>query len=199
MDTGYNVLERYVASLVGYHTTRYFRNGEMEQDVTVSKTRRKQEMHALQSLGETLARLPGEQLSRLDLPDSLRDAIVQARQISQRGALRRQLQYIGRLMRDADADHIRNQLESVQAGAVKDVAILHRAERWREQLLNDEDSVAKFVSAFPSTDIQKLRTLLRNTKRETEQQRPPRHFRELLRAIRQTLLDNELAQGPDVE
>ena len=171
----------------------------MEQDVTVSKTRRKQDMHALQSLGETLARLPGEQLSRLDLPDSLRDAIVQARQISQRGALRRQLQYIGRLMRDVDADHIRNQLESVQAGAVKDVAILHRAERWREQLLNDEDSLAKFVSAFPSTDIQKLRTLLRNTKRETEQQRPPRHFRELLRAIRQTLLDNELAQGPDVE
>jgi len=192
------VLERYAASLVGYHTTRYFRNGEMEQDGTVSKTRRKQEMLALQTLGETLTRLSGEQLSRLDLPDSLRDAIMQARQISQRGALRRQLQYIGRLMRDVDADHIRNQLESVQAGAVRGVAILHRAERWREQLLNDEDSLAKFVSAFPSTDVQELRTLLRNAKRETEQQRPPRYFRELLRTIRQTLLDNELAQGPDV-
>ena len=82
----------------------------MEQDVTVSKTRRKQEMHALQSLGETLARLPGEQLSRLDLPDSLRDAIVQARQISQRGALRRQLQYIGRLMRDLDVEPIESAL-----------------------------------------------------------------------------------------
>jgi ribosome-associated protein len=169
----------------------------MEQDATVSKTRRKQEMHALQTLGETLAKLPGEQLSRLDLPDALRDAIMQARRISQRGALRRQLQYIGRLMRDVDAEHIRGQLEAVQAGTLKDVAILHRAERWREQLLADEDSLAKFVAAFPSTDVQELRTLLRNAKREAEQQRAPRYFRELLRHVRQTLLDNELGQGPD--
>ena len=171
----------------------------MEHDSTVSKTRRKQEMQALQTLGETLAKLPGEQLSKLDLPDALRDAIMQARQISQRGALRRQLQYIGRLMRDVDAGHIRNQLDSVQAGAVKDVAILHRAERWREQLLADEDALAGFVSAYPSTDVQKLRTLLRNAKRDNEQQRSPRYFRELLRTIRQTLLDNELATRPDVE
>ena len=169
----------------------------MEQDSTVSKTRRKQEMHALQTLGETLAKLPGEQLSKLDLPDPLRDAILEARQISARGALRRQLQYIGRLMRDVDAGHIRDQLESVQAGAVKDVAILHRAERWREQLLADEAALAGFVSSFPSTDVQKLRTLLRNAKRESEQQKSRRYFRELLRSIRQTLLDNELAKGSD--
>ena len=169
----------------------------MEQDSTVSKTRRKQEMHALQTLGETLAKLPGEQLSKLDLPDPLRDAILEARQISARGALRRQLQYIGRLMRDVDAGHIRDQLESVQAGAVKDIAILHRAERWREQLLADEAALAGFVSSFPSTDVQKLRTLLRNAKRESEQQKSRRYFRELLRSIRQTLLDNELAKGSD--
>ncbi|MGD2140296.1 MAG: ribosome biogenesis factor YjgA [Burkholderiales bacterium] len=169
----------------------------MEQDLTVSKTRRKQEMHALQALGETLVALPKDQFVLLDLPESLRDAIVQARTISQRGALRRQLQYVGRLMRDVDADHIRRQLESVQAGTVRDVAILHHAERWRERFLADEDSLAEFVTAFPSTDVQKLRTQLRNAKREIAAQRPPRHFRQLLRDIRQTLLDNELRNGTD--
>jgi len=169
----------------------------MEQDLTVSKTRRKQEMHALQTLGETLARLPGEQLARLDLPEILLDAIAQARHISQRGALRRQLQYIGRLMRDVDADHVRAQLESVQAGAAKEVAILHRAERWRQRLLSDDHSLADFVASFPSTDVQKLRNLLRNVKREAAEQRPPRYFRELLRDIRQVLLNNELAERFD--
>lgn len=169
----------------------------MEQDLTVSKTRRKREMHALQTLGETLAGLPSEQLARLDLPETLRDAVLQVRRISQRSALRRQLQYIGRLMRDVDADHIRNQLESVQAGAARDVAILHRAERWRERLLSEEDSLADFVDSFPSTDVQKLRTLLRNVKREIAEQRPPRYFRELLRDVRQTLLNNDLSQRSD--
>ena len=169
----------------------------MERDLPVSKTRRKQEMHALQTLGETLAGLPGEQLARLDLPEVLRDAIAHARGIAQRGARRRQLQYIGRLMRGVDADRIRDQLDAVQAGAAKDVAILHRAERWRERLLSEEDSLADFVNSFPSTDVQKLRTLLRNAKREFAQQRPPRYFRELLRNIRQTLLNDELAERPD--
>jgi len=154
-------------------------------------------MHALQALGEMLARLPGEQLSRLDLPDFLRDALLQARRIPQRGALRRQLQYIGRLMRDVDADHIRSQLESVQTGALKDVAILHRAERWRERLLSDEGALAAFIEEFPSTDVQKLRNLLRNARHESERQRPPRYFRELLRDIRRILLDDELAKRSD--
>ena len=169
----------------------------MERELPVSKSQRKREMHALQALGETLAGLPGEQLARLDLPEVLRDAVAQARAIAQHGARRRQLQYIGRLMRDVDADRIRSQLDTIQAGTVRDIAILHRAERWRERLLSEEDSLAEFVDSFPSTDVQKLRTLLRNAKREAAQQRPPRYFRELLRNIRQTLLNNELAERSD--
>ena len=88
----------------------------MEQELDVSKSQRKREMHALQALGKTLVELPQEQLGRLDLPETLRDAIMQARSITKRGALRRQLQYVGRVMRDVDADHIANNSKPSRLG-----------------------------------------------------------------------------------
>ncbi|NIO40009.1 MAG: DUF615 domain-containing protein [Burkholderiales bacterium] len=163
----------------------------MGQGTEISKSQRKREMHALQTLGETLVELPDEQLARLVLPETLYDAIMQARGISQRGALRRQLQYIGRLMRDVDASRIRDQLQSVQSGTEQDIAIMHRTERWRERLLGDEQALAEFVAAYPGTDVQQLRTLLRNAMREAAAERPPRAYRELFRHIRNILLDDE--------
>ena len=169
----------------------------MVENTDASKSQRKREMHALQALGETLVGLPDDQLSRLDLPETLHEAIMQARSISARGALRRQLQYVGRLMRDVDADQIRDRLQSVQAGTVRDVAILHRAERWRERLLAEDDALSEFVAAFPATDVQQLRTLLRNAKRDTAAGRPPRAYRELFRNIRELLLDSDDAIRSD--
>jgi ribosome-associated protein len=169
----------------------------VEREPEVSKSQRKRDMHALQALGKTLIELPQEQLARIDLPEALLAAVLDARRISARGASRRQLQYVGRLMREVDAGHIRQQLELVQAGSAKSVALLHRAERWREQLLADPDSMSQFVSDFPGADTQRLRTLLRNAKREMDSSKPPRSFRELLRDIRETMLKHERAGQPD--
>lgn len=165
----------------------------MTQDADVSKSQRKREMHALQALGETLVALPDEQLARLGLPEALHEAIEHARSISQRGALRRQLQYIGRLMRDIDADQIRDRLQSVQAGTAQATALQHRAERWRERLLINDAALTEFLTAFPATEVQHLRTLLRNAKRESATDRPPRAYRELFRTIRDILLDQQNA------
>lgn len=169
----------------------------MESESEVSKSQRKRDMHALQALGKTLVELPQEQLARIDLPEALLAAVLDARRISARGASRRQLQYIGRLMRDVDAERIREQLGLVQAGSARNVALLHRAERWREQLLADPDSISQFVSDFPGADTQRLRTLLRNAKREMASSKPPRSFRELLRDIRETMLKHDRAGQSD--
>jgi ribosome-associated protein len=159
----------------------------MDQQPDVSKTRRKREMHALQAIGEELVGLPEDRLASLVLPDTLRDAILEARRISQRSAHRRQMQYVGRLMRDVDADAIQKQLEASRAGSAKEVAVLHRAERWRERLLADDAAISEFVSAFPAVDVQKLRTMLRNAKREAAAEKPPKFYRELFREIRETM------------
>jgi ribosome-associated protein len=159
----------------------------MDQPPDVSKTQRKHEMHALQAIGEELVALPGNRLANINLPDSLRDAIHEARRINQRGARRRQLQYIGRLMRDVDADSIRKQLEEIRGGSAQEVAIMHRAERWRERLLSNDTAISEFVDAFPGVDVQKLRTMLRNAKQEAAAEKPPKFYRALFREIRETM------------
>jgi len=166
-------------------------NESMEQQSDVSKTRRKREMHALQAIGEELVALPQDRLASLVLPDTLRDAIDDARRIDQRGARRRQLQFIGRIMRDVDADAIRQQLEAIRAGSVKEVALLHRAERWRTRLLSDDTAISEFVDAFAPVDIQRLRTMLRNAKLEAGSEKPPRFYRALFREIRETISKND--------
>ncbi|HUU72699.1 MAG TPA: ribosome biogenesis factor YjgA [Burkholderiales bacterium] len=170
----------------------------MDQDPDASKSQRKRDMHALQALGKMLVELPQERLAKMELPESLRDAVLDAKRISAHGALRRQLQYVGRLMRDVDADRIREQVDEIQAGSARNVAILHRAERWRTQLLDDADAMSLFVSTFPGADPQRLRTLVRNAKREKADSKPPRSFRQLLRDIRETMLKHERPDQSDV-
>ncbi len=159
----------------------------MDQQSDVSKSRRKREMHALQAIGEELVALPQNRLASLKLPDTLRDAILEARRISQRGARRRQLQYVGRLMRDIDANDVQKQLEASHSGSAKEAALLHRAERWRERLLADDTAISEFINAFSGTDVQKLRTTLRNAKQEAAADKPPRLYRALVREIRETM------------
>lgn len=171
----------------------------MRDDTDISKSQRKRDMHALQDLGTELVELREDQLRNLQLPDSLHDAIRDARSITQRGARRRQLQYVGRLMRDVDADQLRQQLDLLLAGGKQETAILHQAERWREKLLADDSAAADFVSDHPQCDVQKLRTLMRNSRREAAAGKPPRSYRELLRLIRHVLVEEQTTSRQNVE
>lgn len=164
----------------------------MDHQSEVSKSQRKREMHALQAIGEQLVALPQDRLDNIKLPDTLREAVHEARRLHQRGARRRQLQYVGRLMRDIDAGEIQKQLEASHSGSAKETALLHRAERWRERLLSDDTAVSEFVDAFPGVDVQKLRTMLRNAKLEVAAENPPRFLRALFREIRETMTNDDL-------
>jgi len=156
----------------------------MHEDVP-SKTKRKQTMHELQSLGTTLVSLPQGQLAALDLPAELADAVAEAQRITSRGGRRRQLQYIGRLMRELDPAPIRAGLERLAGGSAEDSARHRRLEQWRARLLEDDAALTDFASAHPTADLQALRTLIRNARREQDEGRPPRAFRELYRVLRE--------------
>jgi ribosome-associated protein len=161
---------------------------KVEEEVQTSRTKRKQNDQALQDLGEALVAVSEEKLAELDLPERLRDAVMEARGISKFGALRRQMQYIGRLMREeGDAETIRARLDAWNGVSVEETARLHLIERWRSKLLNDEKALEALIAEYPRADIQKLRTLMRNTKRETEAGKPPKSFRELFQVLRETL------------
>jgi len=159
----------------------------MEEELQISKTQRKREMQELQDLGEELVALTPDKLAGLDLPTRLLDAVLDARRISKFGALRRQMQYVGRLMRDADADTIRSQLDVWKGTSVAETARLHAVERWRTRLIGDDLALGELLGQFPRADAQRLRALIRNVKREAAAKKPPKSFRELFQELREII------------
>lgn len=154
-------------------------------DEPPSKSSRKRDMHALQEIGSELVALPAERLKKLDLPEDLRDAVMDARRFTKHEAIRRQLQYIGKLMRHVDAEPIRAALDAMKGVSKEEVARHHRLERLRSEFLEDEKVASRIVELWPTADIQYLRTLRRNALRERDQNKPPRSYRELFRMLRE--------------
>lgn len=149
-----------------------------------SKSSRKREMHALQDLGEQLVALPAERLKKVPLPDVLYDAI-RAAQGFKMEARRRQMQYIGKLMRKIDPAPIQAQLEIFAGNSAAEVAKMHRLERLRSDLLEDEKVIGRIAESWPGADLQYLRTLRRNALKEREAGKPPKSFREIFRVLRE--------------
>ncbi|MGB0126071.1 MAG: ribosome biogenesis factor YjgA [Rhodocyclaceae bacterium] len=149
-----------------------------------SKSQRKRDMHELQDLGEKLAQMSRDRLAKVDLPEGLRRAIEDVQRITKHEARRRQMQYIGKLMRDVDPEPLREAIDVLEGRSAAETARLHRVERLRDRLLEDEAVLTEIGRDHPGADLQKLAQLRRNALKEQEQARPPRAFRELFRALR---------------
>ena len=161
---------------------------EHTKEIVLSKSQRKREMLALQTLGEELVKLPKEQFEKIALPEELHDAVVKARKIHQHGAHKRQLQYIGKLMRNVDATPIREQIDTVTGHSKQAAQALHHIELWRDKLLTEGDqALADLVEEHPHADRQYLRQLQRNAQKETLANKPPRSARALFKYLRELM------------
>jgi ribosome-associated protein len=160
------------------------------QDEIVSKTQRKKEMLELQALGVALVALPESQIETLGLDDELRRAVLEAKRIRTHEGKRRQLQYIGKVMRRVDAAPIRARLDAITGYSAQATARHRRLEAWRERLLADDGALTEFAAEHPAADLQKLRSLIRNTRKEQKEGKPPRAYRELFRSIKECSSSN---------
>jgi ribosome-associated protein len=152
-----------------------------------SKTRRKEASHELQALGEALLELPDDRLDTLGLRESLVDAVRACRAIRSHEARRRQMQLIGKLMRLADAEPVRTAIAGLQLGRARDSLALHRAELWRAELIADDEATTRFAAAHAGADMQQLRALVRNARKDAARApelRSGRAYRELFQFIR---------------
>jgi ribosome-associated protein len=154
------------------------------QDELVSKTRRKREMLELQSVGAALVSLTESRLAQMDLEPELLQAVIEAKRIKSHEGKRRQLQYIGRLMRQVDAAPIREQLAAIEGSSAQATAAHRRLEALRERLMTDDEALTQFAAEHPAADIQGLRALIRNARKEQKEGKPPRAYRELFRALK---------------
>lgn len=150
-----------------------------------SKSALKREMTDLQALGAELVELSKDQLKKVDLPDDLREAVRDAQRFTQHEAHRRQLQYIGKLMRSVDAAPIQAKLDEWNGSHAEEIARMHRLENWRQRLIDDDAALAELLTLHSEFDVQQLRTLIRNSRKEQLLGKPPKSSRELFRVLRE--------------
>ena len=168
---------------------------EAEEYSGPSKSQLKREMTALQDLGAELVKLSKDRLAKIDMPERLRDALLDAQRFTKHEAKRRQMQYIGKIMRSVDPEPIRAALALVRGESASETAKLHRLERLRTEFLADEKVLHEIATLYPAVDLQHLRSLRRSALKEQEQNKPPRSYR----AIFQFLKELESADNQDSE
>ena len=155
-----------------------------QEDEWVSKTQMKKQMNDLQALGMELTKLSSDTLKKIGLDEELFEAIATYKKITSNSALKRQAQFIGRLMRDTNPAPIEAYLAKLRGDNAAHNAFLQRVEQARTRLLADDGAITQFMADFPQADAGKLRTLIRNTKKEQEQNKPPKNFRALFQEIK---------------
>jgi len=161
-----------------------------ERDDFISKSQRKRESTALQVMGAQLVKLSGDQLARIAMPESLREAIVECRRLTKHEAIRRQMQYIGKIMRDIDCEPIAAQLNALTAPSKRQTARFHLAEKWRDELLADATAMERFAREFPDADLEGVKRLAEAARAAREKKAAsPRPVRELFHAINAVVQD----------
>ena len=168
-----------------------------------SKSALKRESHELQILGKQLLEMPDSRLADLDMPERLRDALDAYKKTRSFEGKRRQLQFIGKVMREVDAEPLREAVAQFQLGHARNALALHQAERWRAELLSDDkDVLTRWAEAFPGSELQPLRALIRNARKdaaEVPEKRSGRAYRELFQFIKQAMEAQSASGGPAQE
>ena len=157
----------------------------MSEEELVSKTQIKNEMNERQALGMQLTKLAPDTLKKIGLSEELLEAVLFYKKITANGALKRQAQFIGRLMRDTDPEPIQAYLNKLKGDNAEHNAAMQRLELLRERLIESDDVLTELIADKPELPISELRTLMRNARREKEQNKPPKSFRELFQLLKQ--------------
>ncbi len=151
-----------------------------------SKTQKKKAAHSLQKLGEKLLKLSREQIKDIDIPEDVRDALNLARTIKSREGLRRQVQFIGSLMRKIDSGPIQQAVDQIEQGAYKKALDFQETEQWRDELIaGNEELIEEILENHTNADRQQLSQLVRNARKEADNNRPPKSARVLFRYLRE--------------
>lgn len=158
-----------------------------DDDLGPSKSEIKRQMHARQDMAEILADLSLDALKTIPIEESLRDAIRETHRIRSFGAIKRHKQYLGKLMRNLDEeqlDAIQQRLDAISGVSKAETAKMHHLERMRDDLINHDATLTKLIADFPDLDVQNLRALIRNARKEKELSKPPKAYREIFQLLK---------------
>jgi ribosome-associated protein len=182
---------------VGFSSTEF-----EEEYERPSKSEAKRQSNALQKLGETLVEAPRDRVKRVPMPEDVLEAILTCQTITNHEGRRRQMQFVGKKMRTLDEEEIaviQKAIDSWKGASKSETAAMHALERRREKLLADDNALTTLLSENPELDVQHLRTLIRNARKEQAENKPPKAYREIFQILKQLDADKRKAAGADDE
>jgi len=178
-----------------------FRSDEFDQEYErPSKSELKRQSNELQKLGEQLIEAPLDRVKRVPMPEEVRDAILMCQTITNHEGRRRQLQFVGKLMRSLDEEEvavIQRTIESWKGTSRAEAAALHALERRRDKLLADDKALTQLLEEHPDLDVQHLRTLIRNARKEQAENKPPKAYREIFQILKDLAKQPKAAAAED--
>jgi len=159
---------------------------EEERVIRPNKSQLKRDAVALLNLGKKLEALDIAQLNRLPMSDELRESLIEGKNIHQNGARKRHFKFIGKLLREMDTELLEKTINDLEFGTAKANAKFHKVERWRDRLLDKDDTHAldAWLEQYPHGDISRIRQLIRNAMKEAQQNKPPKSSRALFKVLR---------------
>ena len=165
-----------------------FQSNEFEPEYDrPSKSELKRQSNELQKLGEQLVDAPRDRVKRVPMPDDIRDVILETQTITNHEGRRRALQFVGKKMRTLDEEEIaviQRTIDSWKGASKAETAALHALERRREKLLSDDKALTALLEENPELDVQHLRTLIRNARKEVAESKPPKAYREIFQILK---------------
>ncbi|MGK5025752.1 ribosome biogenesis factor YjgA [Janthinobacterium sp. RB2R34] len=180
-----------------------FQSSEFEQEYErPSKSELKRQMTVLQKLGEELVNEARDRVKRVPMPEDVRDAILECQLIKDHEGRRRQLQYVGKKMRTLDEEEvaaIQRTIDSWKGLSKADTAAMHAMERRRDKLLTDDKALTVLLSENPELDVQHLRTLIRNARKEQAENKPPKAYREIFQILKQVAKKHNGGKDDDAD
>lgn len=180
-----------------------FQSSEFEQEYDrPSKTELKRLSDALQALGKELVEAPRDRVKRVPMPDDVRDVILECQNINNHEGRRRQMQFVGKKMRTLSEEEvaiIKRTIEGWKGASKADTAALHALERRRDKLLVDDKALTVLLEEAPHLDVQHLRTLIRNARKEQAENKPPKAYREIFQILKDLNKVAAPSPGEDVD
>lgn len=180
-----------------------FQSNEFDQEYErPSKSEAKRQSNELQKLGEQLVDAPRDRVKRVEMPEDVKEAILTCQTITNHEGRRRALQFVGKKMRTLDEEEvevIRRTIEGWKGASKAETAALHALERRREKLLADDTALTQLLEEHPHLDVQQLRTLIRNARKEQAENKPPKAYREIFQILKDLGKKPKQAAGDDEE
>ena len=161
---------------------------EDENKEFVSKTELKKDSKKIQAFGKKISELSSEEISSFNFPDTILKAIKDCKSIKSNVAKKRQVQYLGKLLREIDLSKVYLKMDQINSNSQLEVRNNHKAEIWRERLIQDKDAVTELIRLCPDVERQKIRQLIQNTLKETKASNPPKYYRQLFKYIKEHII-----------